>query len=380
MNVTVVGSYESSDNRRLLGGKAKFQQACEVIGQLLAEAGHRLVVPHPDDESTAEHHALVGFRKGQSERYVKCFDHEGDPILKAHFDAVEKSDAVILIGGKNGTYAAGLGALRRRKQIIPIPAFGGSAKDLCEIPDIDATLRDSLRNLDIARGDWKARLQESVMDVLNAFPRLLIIHGRGDDGRALRQKIREESKRTTGSSVLRGIADPVIMNLSGKGAISVPDEFERLASAVDAAIAIVTADDIGGFAKLGHNETVSASNLRLDARARENVWVEVGWFWGRLGRGRVFLWLRDKLELPSDLQGAAWTSQKELDGAWESIEGFLSSLRSSDVLESAVSHSPTDGLQPKTRSNPTVLIPVASSASARGRLHRPRATKKLSRH
>ena len=41
---------------------------------------------------------------------------------------------------------------------------------------------------------------------------------------------------------------PIIMNLSGKGADSVPSVFEGFASQFHATIAIITADDIGGFA------------------------------------------------------------------------------------------------------------------------------------
>src|SRR6185295_1584158 len=122
--------------------------------------------------------------------------------------------------------------------------------------------------------------------------------------------------------------DPVVMNLSGMGALSVPDIFEELASRVSAAIAIVTADDAGGFARNSANGTeLHVSQFVLTPRARENVWVEVGWFWGRLGRKRVFLWLRDRIELPSDLQGAARTESDKLEGAWSNIEAFICRLR-----------------------------------------------------
>ena len=64
---------------------------------------------------------------------------------------------------------------------------------------------------------------------------------------------------------------------------------------VDAAIALVTPDDRGGL------RTDSDAGLR--GRARQNVWVEVGWFWGRLGRARVLLLGKKGVELPSDLSG-----------------------------------------------------------------------------
>jgi hypothetical protein len=326
MNVTVVGSFRKGQNQRLKGSKKDFVTACEGLGSMLARRQHRLIVPHPETEDTAEGHALRGFRQIAGQRhYYCCPGQAGDPALKAHFDAVEKSDAVVLIGGRDGTYAAGLSALRRRKLMLPIPVFGGSAKDLLGIPDIDNILDDEIRNLDLDASDWADVLVNSVDRSLRAFPKVLIVHGRGDSGLELRRRISRSSEE--GASRLSGIAEPIIMNLSGMGAISVPSVFEELASQVSAAIAVVTADDVGGFARGDGRDYYPASELRLDARARENVWVEVGWFWGRLGRQRVFLWLKEKIALPSDLQGAAWTSAETMDDAWASIEAFLSQLR-----------------------------------------------------
>jgi len=325
MNVAVVGSFRKTQNTRLLGQKEQFATACNALGRKLAEWGHRLVVPHAEHDDTAEAHALQGFREVAPFHFFSIIEHEGDPVLKAHFEAVEKSDAVILLGGLNGTYAAGLTALRRRKLILPVPAFGGSAKDLCEIPEIDNMLVDEIRNLRLTQSDrWIRTLVEATRRFLNAFPRALIIHGRGDSGAELQKKIKDASLDR--HSRLQGIENPVIMNLTGMGAITVPDVFEGLASKVSAAIAIVTADDVGGFAR-GEGKEFSARELRLSARARENVWVEVGWFWGRLGRERVFLWLKDDVELPSDLQGAAWTRENDVDRAWKSIHAFLVQLR-----------------------------------------------------
>jgi hypothetical protein len=328
MKITVVGSYR--DEERLLLDKPLFEQACKVIGEHLAKCGHTLIVPHDDMIDTAETYALRGFMNAGSKNYYKCFVHSGDPALKAHFEAVEKSDAVILVGGLNGTYAAGLGALRYRKLIVPIPAFGGSAKDLCEIPEIDKAVISEIRNLDCKSEGWEESLSGAINKVLDAYPRVLIIHGRGDAGEELQERVSKASK--VSGSLLSGLASPVIMDLRGKGALSVPDVFESLGSNVSAAIAIVTADDIGGFARSDDpsRREYSARELTLKPRARENVWVEVGWFWGRLGRSRVLIWLKEEVQLPSDLQGAAWT-QGTLDQSWPSIEAFLGKLRHSDI-------------------------------------------------
>ncbi|MBK8921432.1 MAG: hypothetical protein IPM81_07945 [Saprospirales bacterium] len=220
----------------------RFEDACFAIGKALAEDGHRLIVAHDENPKTAEALALSGFQQIQPFRYYKCIKHDGDAELKAHLDAVEMSDVVILIGGGNGTYASGLSALRRRKVMVPIPVLGGSAKDLCEIPEIDKIVVDEIRNLDFESDDWNNVLTNAIKKVLNTYPRVLIIHGRGDDGEELKRYIKEES---VSGGVLQGLAEPVIMNLSGSGAVTVPQVFEDLASEVSAAIVIVTADDIG---------------------------------------------------------------------------------------------------------------------------------------
>lgn len=329
MNVTVVGSYSeylSKRNKDVSREEVfkRFEKACVEIGKAIAK-DHRLIVAHGEHPETAEALALTGFRSIEPYKYYQCIQHEGDAELKAHFDAVEKSDVVILIGGGNGTYASGLSALRGRKMMIPIPVFGGSAKDLCEIPEIDKTVVDRIRNLDFDNSDWDQTLTDAIKSVLSEFPRVLIIHGRGDSGEDLKQRIQENSKS---GDELHGVAPPMIMDLSGHGAVTVPQVFEDLASQVSAAIVIVTADDIGGFARIKGEDTVPATSLKLEVRARENVWVEVGWFWGRLGRERVFLWLKDTVELPSDLQGVARTHARSLDEAWPSIAAFLLGMRS----------------------------------------------------
>ena len=77
----------------------------------------------------------------------------------------------------------------------------------------------------------------------------------------------------------------------------------------------------------GSSRAYSAAELKFSPRARENVWVEVGWFWGRLGRERVFLWLKDEIKLPSDLQGAAWTPAPTAKIAKKSVIAFVKFLR-----------------------------------------------------
>lgn len=53
-----------------------------------------------------------------------------------------------------------------------------------------------------------------------------------------------------------------------------------------------------------------------DARARQNVILEIGYFIGLLGRDRVRLIIKDKVEIPSDLQGILY-EKFDVTGSWK---------------------------------------------------------------
>jgi predicted nucleotide-binding protein len=104
----------------------------------------------------------------------------------------------------------------------------------------------------------------------------------------------------------------------------IPLKFERFASSVDGAIALLTPDDVGALA---------ADPTFTNLRARENVWVEVGWFWGHRGREKLLLLTKGEVTIPSDLGNVVhyrYTSSPE-DLA-DKIQLFITKLRSaSDV-------------------------------------------------
>lgn len=86
---------------------------------------------------------------------------------------------------------------------------------------------------------------------------------------------------------------PLSMILETDAAATLPEKFEELASQVNGAIAILSPDDMATTLRSGESA----------ARARQNVVIEVGWFWGRLGRNRCLLLMKDTVEIPSDLNG-----------------------------------------------------------------------------
>ncbi|MBX3373901.1 MAG: nucleotide-binding protein [Phycisphaeraceae bacterium] len=87
---------------------------------------------------------------------------------------------------------------------------------------------------------------------------------------------------------------------------TIVEKFEDYAD-VGFAIVLLTADDRGG--------PKSSDPSALQYRARQNVIFELGYFNGRLGRGRVCALYQSGVEIPSDYAGVLYV---ELDdrGAW----------------------------------------------------------------
>lgn len=110
---------------------------------------------------------------------------------------------------------------------------------------------------------------------------------------------------------------PITMIEQEDSARTLPEKFERLAAEVRGALAIITPDDLA-FTLRTNTESL---------RTRQNVIVEVGWFWGKFGRGRCLLLVRGDIEMPSDLSGVEVhrfvTSPTECS---EVVRDFIASL------------------------------------------------------
>jgi predicted nucleotide-binding protein len=88
---------------------------------------------------------------------------------------------------------------------------------------------------------------------------------------------------------------------SGRAVI---EKFEDCVNQVNFAVVLLTPDDLGG---------VAAATIHA-ARARQNVVFELGYFTGKLGRGRVCLLRKGEVEIPSDLYGVIYTEMDLADG------------------------------------------------------------------
>lgn len=83
------------------------------------------------------------------------------------------------------------------------------------------------------------------------------------------------------------------------------EKFERYAAEAGWAVVLLTDDDVGGTSKES-----------LQPRARQNVVLEMGFFYGRFGRERVAVLYEEGVELPSDTLGIAYIPLDE-GGAWK---------------------------------------------------------------
>jgi predicted nucleotide-binding protein len=102
---------------------------------------------------------------------------------------------------------------------------------------------------------------------------------------------------------ITGIMPEILADQPGAGD-TIIEKFEKHADKSDYAIVLLTADDEG---------RVKNTEASLQPRARQNVVLELGYFFGKLGRHRVAV-LNGGVEQPSDVHGLNYISYRI--GTW----------------------------------------------------------------
>lgn len=87
---------------------------------------------------------------------------------------------------------------------------------------------------------------------------------------------------------------PIILDEHPDKGQTIIDKFETHATEAAFAIVLLTPDDVGA-PNYKENE--------LHPRARQNTILELGYFFGKLGRERVCVLYKEEVELPSDIHG-----------------------------------------------------------------------------
>jgi hypothetical protein len=221
--------------------------------------------------------------------------------------ALRRADVVLTVAGMKGTYESGLVAIVAKKKLVPVASFGGASAKLSAALEsvIEPRYQNGIRSLN---GPWTAHSVGQVMKQIGiaSRPTVLIIHGRSADWQSLREWLRTKAE----------IQEVIVMKDEHGDGKTLPEKFEQLASRVDKAIAVATPDDLGEFASCDYS--------KFRPRARQNVWLEVGWFWGRLGRTSLMVLSRGEIELPSDLTGLElYAYQKDPTEQSEKLRSFL---------------------------------------------------------
>jgi len=231
------------------------------------------------------------------------------------------ADALILIGGAEKTEQAGLTAAVSRKPLACVGSFGGAAAALNK-RFVDSPSTWGYERYQTAR---LPQLQEPFSDIvlktaleaawIEGAPKLMIIHGRSPDRDIFKNYLLKHVGRVIVLADEFAPTEPISL------------KFERFASSVDGAIALLTPDDIGGLA---------ADPAATAPRARENVWLEVGWFWGHRSRSKLLLLRKGAVTIPSDLgnlENYEYTSGPDDPALEPKIQRFIARLRSASEAE-----------------------------------------------
>ncbi len=129
----------------------------------------------------------------------------------------------------------------------------------------------------------------------------------------------DEASREATARFLEAIGlEAIILNDRPSLGRTIIEKFEREAN-VAFAVVLLTPDDVG---------TAVREVAEPVSRARENVWIEIGFFIGRLGRNRVCVLKKKGVVTPSDVSGLGYV---ELDdhGAWKAL--LVRELRAAQV-------------------------------------------------
>lgn len=130
----------------------------------------------------------------------------------------------------------------------------------------------------------KTIIKQDISDKIELNERdIFIVHGH------------DETKKETVARLISNInLNPIILNEQASVGHTIIEKLER-SSNVGAAIILLTGDDLGGSCPDG-----------LRKRARQNVILELGYFFGKIGRKRTITLYEEDIELPSDFHGINW--------------------------------------------------------------------------
>ncbi|MDR3529365.1 MAG: nucleotide-binding protein [Rhodopila sp.] len=146
---------------------------------------------------------------------------------------------------------------------------------------------------EIADRESLTRPTELRDDRQSDLSKVFVVHGHDDGARQAVARFLERLE-----------LEAIILQEQPDQGLTIIEKFETYANHVGFAVVLLTPDDIGGAA------LAPAQALR----ARQNVIFELGYFAGKLGRGRACLMRKGEVEIPSDLYGVIYTEMDAAEG------------------------------------------------------------------
>jgi predicted nucleotide-binding protein len=153
-----------------------------------------------------------------------------------------------------------------------------------------AYINAAIYELNLSEGDPVQAIESSQPPKPSAEPAtIFLVHGHDD---AAKHEVARFIQDVTGQS-------PIILDEKPNEGRTIVEKFEKHAAASSYAVVLLTPDDVGRVA--------GALPEDDSGRARQNVVFELGYFFGRLGRGNVCV-LNAGVEKPSDVDGLVYIS------------------------------------------------------------------------
>jgi len=179
------------------------------------------------------------------------------------------------------------------------------------------SLRDRLEYLDPPANAASTPVEAEVA-APSETAQVFLVHGRDD---ALKTRVARVLEKTGEHPIT------ILHEQANEGSRTIIEKFEHHAAQVDYAVVLLTADDVGGMAGQA-GIAPDGPDGQLRPRARQNVVLELGYFAGSLGRGRVSVLYEEDVEMPSDYTGVAYTPL-DPGGRWEA--SLLRELRAAGL-------------------------------------------------
>jgi predicted nucleotide-binding protein len=155
-------------------------------------------------------------------------------------------------------------------------------------------LQGAIRTLESEIAEQEQLAQPALRPVpARSSSKVFVVHGHDEAAREAMARFLEKIE-----------LEAIILHEQPDQGLTIIEKFEAYASQVGFAVVLLTPDDLGG----------PASAPAQAARARQNVIFELGYFVGKLGRGRACLLRKGEVEIPSDLYGVIYTDMDAAEG------------------------------------------------------------------